>query len=114
LFAALVMVVVHLAWGVAESGKIPVVGALPADKPAARAGIEPGDEIVSINGKRTEDVDQVAPLVNASAGNPITVEVLRHKTNKTFTVTPLKDGNDWRIGIQLTTRAIHVKQPVGV
>src|SRR5437773_1396661 len=47
-FAALVMIVMYMIWGVPVAGPQPVVDALVEGKPAAAAGIQPGDEIVSI------------------------------------------------------------------
>src|SRR6185295_4640364 len=49
-FAAILMVVSFLVWGVPVPGKEPLVGALIEGKPAAAAGLQLGDQIESIGG----------------------------------------------------------------
>src|SRR5262249_58725916 len=42
-FAALLMVLFHLVWGVPVEGKAPLIGNVREGKPAAAAGLQPGD-----------------------------------------------------------------------
>src|ERR1700761_1522838 len=67
-FAVILLLGMFLAWGVPGPGKSPVVDELVEGKPAAAAGFEPDDEIVSVDGKPVKEVQDVAPLVNASQG----------------------------------------------
>jgi serine protease Do len=67
-------------------------GALVAEPqpgaPAARAGIESGDVIVSVNGKEARDSRETARTIsNLTPGTSATVVVVRKGQNKTFTVT---------------------------
>ncbi len=101
LFAAVMMVIVYLIWGVPIPGKLPLIGALSEGKPAAKAGLVPGDEIVSVDGKKITDFGEVSGLINGSQGRAIAIEIVRENAHKTVTVTPEKDGNDFRIGIQI-------------
>ncbi len=100
LFAALLLIALNLAVGV-PVGIGAMVKEITVGKPAAQAGILPGDEIVSINGTKVTAYSQVAPAVESSAGKPLAIEVLRDKQHKTLTVTPVKDSGHWRIGIGL-------------
>jgi serine protease Do len=66
-------------------------GALVAEpqpgSPAARAGIESGDVIVSVNGKEARDSRETARTIsNLPPGTSATVVVVRKGQNRTFTV----------------------------
>jgi regulator of sigma E protease len=101
IFAALMMVVVYIAFGVPVPGKAPVVGGTPDGKPAQKAGIEPGDQIVSVDGKKIADLSEVAPIISGSGGKEVVVEVVRGADHKTFKVIPELDGGVYRIGIEI-------------
>ena len=58
------------------------------DAPAAAAGLEPGDRMVSVNGTPIENWNQFRDLVAASPGIPLTVDVERDDTMRTVTLTP--------------------------
>lgn len=55
----------------------PVVGAVNAESPAARAGLAPGDRILSIDGKSMESWEAMSAAIAASDGRPLRLEVLR-------------------------------------
>ncbi len=113
IFAALVMICFYMIWGVPVEGKIPLVGGIKDGKPAATAGLELGDEIVSINGKKISDTQQVSPAITASNGQPVTIEVLRNGQPKTLSVKPEKIDNEWRIGIEIWAKEEHTPAPIG-
>lgn len=112
-FAALLMVLAFVSWGVPVAGKAPLVGGVREGKPAAQAGLQPGDEIVSVDGKRIGDVNEVAPLINGSRGRPLVVELKREGRVQTVTVTPQKDGSDYRIGIEIIPKEEWAPAPLG-
>jgi regulator of sigma E protease len=101
LFAALIMIIFHLVWGVPVEGKAPIVGGIRDGKPAAAAGLQLGDEIVKIDGKPVTDTTQVAPLISGSQGKPVTIDLMRDGQPKQLVVKPEKDGSDYRIGIEI-------------
>ncbi|MCL2641595.1 MAG: site-2 protease family protein [Phycisphaerales bacterium] len=69
-----------------------------APKPAAKAGIKPGDEIVSINHRRWPTVDQFRHAVNSNPGKELDITVLRDGIEVPLKVTPSADGT---IGVGL-------------
>jgi regulator of sigma E protease len=102
IFAALMLIGIFLAWGVPGLGKAPVVDEVVEKSPAAAAGFEPEDEIVSVDGKKVDDGNQVLPIVNASGGRAIVVEVVRNRKPMSITVTPAKNGSSgYLMGVKL-------------
>ena len=71
---------------------LPIIESLAKDKPAAQAGLLPGDRILEINGiKLGEDATPLLDIVHNSIGKPVTLIVSRDKITKTYTLTPYAD-----------------------
>jgi regulator of sigma E protease len=66
----------------------PVIGRVDPGSAAARAGFEPGDRIMSINGTRIERFQQVIQIVEVGLGEPLTVEVAREGKTATLHAVP--------------------------
>ncbi len=66
----------------------PVIGQVDPGSAAARAGFEPGDRIVSINGELIERFQQVVRIVEIGLGEPLAVEVLRGDKKVTLHAVP--------------------------
>ena len=85
---------------------------------AAAAGFQPGDLIVSINGRKIETFTDMQRLVSASAGHPLEIIIDRGGVRTTLRATPalteIKDnfGNTHRIGVLGITGARGVPVPV--
>ena len=102
IFAALMLIGIFLAWGVPGLGKAPVVDEVIANSPAAAAGFQPEDEIKVVDGKKVDDGNQVLPIVNASGGKPIVVDIVRNGKPMAITVTPAKNGSSgYLMGVKL-------------
>jgi regulator of sigma E protease len=113
-FAALLMAVVYVIFGVPQPGKLPLVGGLRDGKPAAAAGLQLGDEMVSIDGKKLGSYEEVAPLINAAQGKAVKIEVLRDGQSKSLDVKPEKDTDgQYRIGIEIAPKEVYVKGSAG-
>lgn len=67
------------------------IGYVGAGSPEHEAGIRPGDEIVSINGKLVKDWEETVPLVALSLSREVRIEVLRGGERKIFEVEPDRD-----------------------
>jgi regulator of sigma E protease len=66
----------------------PVIGDLVAGEPAARAGLQAGDSIVSVSGTPIRTWSEMVALVSNSAGTPLTFEAVRKGERKSIQITP--------------------------
>lgn len=71
---------------------VPVAAAVTAGKPAAAAGIQTGDSIVSLNGHPLEGWETLLDSIGASAGRPIDLGVMRKGQSVHVTVTPAPEA----------------------
>ena len=69
----------------------PVVGGVESGMPAAAAGLQPGDKILSVNGIPVPGQDQMIELISKSAGKPCEIVFERKNERKSVTVTPQYD-----------------------
>ncbi|MEX1178027.1 MAG: site-2 protease family protein [Nitriliruptor sp.] len=69
-------------------GVDPVVSGVLEDSPAAAAGLEVGDELVAVEGTRSDDYEQLRDVIRDRPGEPTDLTVLRDGTELTLTVTP--------------------------
>jgi regulator of sigma E protease len=93
LFAALFMI------GTTEATS--TVEVVHANRPAASAGLKPGDRIVAINGKAVTPND-ISKTISTSGGQPLRITVQRE--GKRIALQPVrakKDAGAYRIGINL-------------
>jgi len=66
----------------------PTIGAVQEKTPAARAGLQSGDRILSIQGEAIDYWHQLAEYIQGSAGERIVLRVERGDTIRTYNVTP--------------------------
>ncbi|HXE98140.1 MAG TPA: RIP metalloprotease RseP [Dongiaceae bacterium] len=85
LFAWLIFIVLCMTGVPAVTTKI---GEALKDKPAAKAGMQKGDVITTINSKPINRWDQIAEGVAASKGAPLSLTVKRDSREISFTITP--------------------------
>jgi regulator of sigma E protease len=88
------------------------VDSVQPDSAAAAAGFQPGDVVLSINGRRIRSFSEMQRIVSFSAGEPLAVVVDRGGSQVTLKATPalreVKDsfGNVHRIGVLGITRSL--------
>lgn len=105
--------------GVLITGLTTEEGLGGAASPAAKAGINPEDVIVEFNGKKTYTVQDLRLAVaNTPPGKEVEVKVVRHGTEKTFSVTlgerpPLEAQAENRGGYSFEEKA-KPKQEIGL
>jgi regulator of sigma E protease len=66
----------------------PVIGEIVPGKPAARAGLLPGDRIVAINGEPMNDFDDMRLAIGMHGGTPLRIDYLRNGQHRSTTLTP--------------------------
>jgi len=67
---------------------LPEIGQVKADSPAYEAGIQPGDYILAVNGHQVKTWEDVHRLIQASKGEPVTLEIKRREDHLKIEVTP--------------------------
>jgi len=88
------------------------VDSVQADSPAAAAGFQPGDLVVSIDGRKIDNFEDMQRIVSESAGETLKINIDRNGASVLLTATPaLKDvkdnfGNEHRIGILGISRSM--------
>ena len=102
--------------------RAPVVGQVLPDKPAARAGIQEGDTIVAVSGRRVEQWYDLLEVIQASPERNLTIDVARGAQRLSFKVKPYLDtisGPDGkprpvgRIGVAVVTGLTSEKLTLG-
>jgi regulator of sigma E protease len=66
----------------------PVVGQVAPGRPAATAGLQPGDRILSVDGVRTYSFGRVRELVSARPGEQLALEIERDGEPRAVSITP--------------------------
>ena len=87
-----------LGWFAAHSV---LVDSVLESMPAAEAGIQAKDKLVSVDGTRIVSVEQVPGIVGASAGRPLRLEVERGGRLLEFEMVPRPRGDQWQVGISM-------------
>ena len=80
----------------------PSIRALVAGEPAEKAGLKPGDVIVSINGERMVFASQVSEAISKHPEQEIAMVVRRSGVEQTIAVVPSRQGENGRIGINIS------------
>lgn len=82
----------------------PVVGDVLPGRPAAEAGLQPRDRVVALDGQPIRTWDEMAEVISARPGQPVTLTVERDGQRLDVPVTPRAEterdalGNEIRIG----------------
>ena len=67
------------------------VESVERDTPAATAGVEPGDLIVALDGRRVEGIDDLHRLLTADlVGRAATITVVRRTTRLDLAIVPVE------------------------
>src|SRR6266496_930694 len=68
-----------------------VVGVVKPDSPAAHAGIQPGDRVVTVGGHRVDTWEEFFVSIGTRANREVQVGLQRNGNDVTKTVTPVSD-----------------------
>jgi regulator of sigma E protease len=94
LFAILLIAIVYMVGVPSEASRR--VDRVDPNSPAQAAGLRPGDVLVSVNGERAEDFDELSQLIRSSEGKPIVVAVRRGSELVKLGPQPTKLSEDGR------------------
>jgi regulator of sigma E protease len=84
-----------------DRNRVELVGIVP-DSPAASAGLQAGDILVSVNGVSIHSLDAVKPIIIANPGKPLSFVFERNGINHEVSVTPqINPGSDPTVGIYM-------------
>ncbi|MDR3450991.1 MAG: RIP metalloprotease RseP [Alphaproteobacteria bacterium] len=86
IFAIIVMAVLFMFQGQPYSP--PLVGALQENGVAARAGLLPGDKVISIDGETVSRFEDIKRIITLSTGSPVPFVIERNGAQQTFTIAP--------------------------
>jgi regulator of sigma E protease len=85
---------------VQQSGGPVAAQAIVKGLPAERAGIQPGQQLIAVNGKPVHSVFDLRDEVNASGGRPVTVRYAAPgKPPTDVTIRPVQQNGRWLIGV---------------
>ena len=70
----------------------PVVGSVVKGSPAERAGIKPGDRLVSVAGRQVGTWENAGMAIGTKAGREVPVELVRDGQTRTLRLTPDAEG----------------------
>ena len=93
----------------------PSIPSVNPGEPADRAGLKPGDVILSVAGETVSFARQVSELIteHGAGGKEIIVRVLRDGQELDFPVTPIqRDTGQWAIGIAITDQVERIEPGV--
>ncbi len=94
-FLAIVLLfIVGLASGAPQNK--PIVGEISKDYPAYTSGLQTGDQILTLNGKKANTIDNLTLQLQSNMGKTINLTVLRDNKKVNISVVPkkIKDGKE--------------------
>ncbi|HCO01185.1 MAG TPA: RIP metalloprotease RseP, partial [Methylophaga sp.] len=87
----------------------PILGEIVADSPAERAGLQTGDELISADGKQLSSWQAWVALIQSSADEEMSIEILRDGQVEQLDITPVADENNvGRIGAAVNTEGYEI------
>ncbi len=78
LFSILLAVPIYFVYHLVQArAQAPIIGAVVPGSPAAAAGLQPGDEVIQIGDQHVQTWEDVDEGIQASGGEPVTIQVQR-------------------------------------
>jgi len=104
---------VGLKWLNLDPREHPVVGSLESGMPAAAAGLQPGDKLLSVNGVPVPSRESMIDLISKSEGKPCKIALSRQGRRISVTLTPRYDPatKRARIGIAFSEGVYELQRP---
>ncbi|MBU6402168.1 MAG: RIP metalloprotease RseP, partial [Verrucomicrobia bacterium] len=104
---------VGLKWLNLDPREHPVVGSVESGMPAAAAGLQPGDKVVSVNAIPVPSRESMIELISKSEGKPCAIVLNRRGQKVSVTMTPRYDPQTKRarIGIVFSEGVYEIQRP---
>jgi regulator of sigma E protease len=106
LFAILCLFIVFLVNGIPYLGT--GIGGVKPDSPAARAGLQKGDQILSVAGHPTRRWEEIADLIRQSGAKPVILSVKRDDRNLEIQVVPQRMETEDAMGNKVSAMLIGI------
>jgi len=94
LLIAVVFLAALLMMGTQSPNIEPVIAEVTPGKPAAKAGLQPGDRIVAIDGEKVEEFDDLRMTISLHANTALRVEYVRDGVRRSTIMTPERMDTD--------------------
>lgn len=94
LFAIIVYIGVFSMIGVPDIDVSTGVESVISGSPAAKAGIQAGDKILAVDGKKSDRTNDIATAIQAAEGRSVTITLLRDGKEVKLNMTPVMDEID--------------------
>jgi regulator of sigma E protease len=107
LVAFVIAFAVFALWGGPPRHPTAMVASVNSGEPAARAGLQPGDRIVAVNGRPARSIDAVSGAIRSSAGRKVKLAVVRE--GRRVSLRPehtIKSGGNRILGFELETQTV--------
>src|SRR5881275_2567690 len=89
LLIAIAFVAALLMGGTHQAATVePVIAEVVAGKPAAKAGLQPGDRIVAVDGEKVDGFDDLRMAISLHANSPLRLEYVRNGARRATVMTP--------------------------
>ena len=88
---------------------IPVISEVKENSPAQEAGLKSKDQIIFIDNKKIESINDVALFITTSKNNSVKIDVLRNQKELSFSVIPEKKMTRDNFGNNIERKLIGIK-----
>jgi regulator of sigma E protease len=88
---------------------IPVISEVKENSPAQEAGLKSKDQIIFIDDKKIESINDVALFITTSKNNSVKIDVLRDQKELSFSVIPEKKMTKDNFGNNIERKLIGIK-----
>lgn len=83
--------VVFYIWGKPQVVEESIIGEVLEGTPAQKAGLEKGDKIISIEGKKISEWKEIVEIIHPAVGETLKIRILRENKEIDFLITPQLD-----------------------